>query len=782
MTYLDLARRALAALAAIASLCGPGTAWSAPGDFDPAFGRGGAFVSTSSEFLFPGAAETDALGRIWVVGTKDASGRLAVGRLLPSGQVDSSFGANGVVLLQENEHLYQEHRRFVIRQDSQGRIIVGAPISGPSANGSPQPFHAAVYRFLGNGSLDASFATGGVLRFRGTQGEFIFYHLAIDRQDRILLAGANRAMTVGEPALPDVVRLLPSGQVDASFGVNGGLSPASSGYPNARTATALAIDAADRIIVGYQFHHPLRFSAGGQLDAAFAGEVTKISQSELPLNWPNAIHAEPDGSLVLALRTWSGPNSSTRFVGARLLANGRADTSYGANGALIAPEVGMSYVIDGLLDASGRSVQVGTTRGRSLYSGDYLIARFTAQGRPDTAFATAGTRAFDVLDADDVRDVHLDPQGRIVIVGSSFEYGQQGMVFIMRFLSDESPAGADNTPDPFFIRSFESVALNTRVSFPPVLVSGINVPTGVSIQNGQFCVSQTSSCGCEVVPIGTRATTVLNGQFVCPYQQSAATGSTKVDSMLTIGTLQASFNSTTVEVAAPTYSIGADTWWNASESGWGIVLRQTGSLLLGGLYVYNTSGQASWYTVYCNVVATGCTGDLVSTSGPALGSSFDPSQVTRTTVGSIAFTFTGVSSANLRVTIIGTTRNLTVTRQQLITSPATGTDYSDLWWNPAESGWGLNMTHRGLSIFSVWYGYSETGQPLWLTSICSKKESQCAGDLLESTGPPFAQTFDPSRVVRNTVGRMTLNFTGTNTATMEYSIRGRTYTRNIQRF
>ena len=36
---------------------------------------------------------------------------------------------------------------------------------------------------------------------------------------------------------------------------------------------------------------------------------------------------------------------------------------------------------------------------------------------------------------------------------------------------------------------------------------------------------------------------------------------------------------------------------------------------------------------------------------------------------------------------------------------ARATNYQDLWWNPAESGWGVNFTHQGDIIFATWFTY-----------------------------------------------------------------------------
>ena len=57
------------------------------------------------------------------------------------------------------------------------------------------------------------------------------------------------------------------------------------------------------------------------------------------------------------------------------------------------------------------------------------------------------------------------------------------------------------------------------------------------------------------------------------------------------------------------------------------------------------------------------------------------------------------------------------------------------------------------------------------------------GALYESRGPYFgAATFDPGSVTRPPVGSMTLNFTGPNSAVLQYTVNGANVTKNISRF
>ena len=43
-------------------------------------------------------------------------------------------------------------------------------------------------------------------------------------------------------------------------------------------------------------------------------------------------------------------------------------------------------------------------------------------------------------------------------------------------------------------------------------------------------------------------------------------------------------------------------------------------------------------------------------------------------------------------------------------------DFTDLWWDPNESGWGMNLIqHSSNTIFAVWYTYDTDRRPLWLS-------------------------------------------------------------------
>lgn len=115
---------------------------------------------------------------------------------------------------------------------------------------------------------------------------------------------------------------------------------------------------------------------------------------------------------------------------------------------------------------------------------------------------------------------------------------------------------------------------------------------------------------------------------------------------------------------------------------------------------------------------------------------------------------------------------------------AAGPSYEGMWWNPNESGWGVNLTHQGDTIFATWFIFGGDGQPYWVVSALAQQAggSTFKGDAYGGTGTPYtAPTFDPNNTHATKVGMATANFTGTNQLTLSYSIAGAPSTKSLTR-
>jgi hypothetical protein len=108
-------------------------------------------------------------------------------------------------------------------------------------------------------------------------------------------------------------------------------------------------------------------------------------------------------------------------------------------------------------------------------------------------------------------------------------------------------------------------------------------------------------------------------------------------------------------------------------------------------------------------------------------------------------------------------------------------NYTDLWWNPDEPGWGLGLTHQGHALFGALFVYDRSGNPLWLVMSVGERDTgnQWKGPLYRYNGPTAAQpTLAPQPTL---VGQMRLTFTSGSEATLSYLIDGEVITKKIKR-
>jgi len=102
------------------------------------------------------------------------------------------------------------------------------------------------------------------------------------------------------------------------------------------------------------------------------------------------------------------------------------------------------------------------------------------------------------------------------------------------------------------------------------------------------------------------------------------------------------------------------------------------------------------------------------------------------------------------------------------------TNYQDLWWaaGGTESGWGINLTQQGTTIFATWFTYDLNRNPLWYSVTAEQTGPDIySGTLLRTTGPAFnAVPFNPGVVGRTAVGAATFTFANGNAGTFAYQV------------
>ncbi|APV51367.1 hypothetical protein BWI17_17730 [Betaproteobacteria bacterium GR16-43] len=123
-------------------------------------------------------------------------------------------------------------------------------------------------------------------------------------------------------------------------------------------------------------------------------------------------------------------------------------------------------------------------------------------------------------------------------------------------------------------------------------------------------------------------------------------------------------------------------------------------------------------------------------------------------------------------------------REWLAAGPAPLEDYTDMWWNPAESGWGLSLVqHANNKVFATWFTYDRDGRAAWLVLPDARWTSAVAieGALYRTTGPSSEATFDPARVSVTPVGSARIEFGYGGAGTATFVVDGKTSTKRIER-
>ena len=109
-------------------------------------------------------------------------------------------------------------------------------------------------------------------------------------------------------------------------------------------------------------------------------------------------------------------------------------------------------------------------------------------------------------------------------------------------------------------------------------------------------------------------------------------------------------------------------------------------------------------------------------------------------------------------------------------------DYTDMWWNPLESGWGMNIIqHSTNTIFAVIFTYDAPNRPMWFVMPGGTWTSSTTytGTLYRTAGKPANAPFTTIGVFE--VGTATLLFTDSSHGNLTYSVNGVQVTKAIER-
>jgi uncharacterized delta-60 repeat protein len=186
-------------------------------------------------------------GTILIGGVSENGAFLA--ELDASGNPVGGFGKAGIVVHDMGTDIVPTGEIFDLKVLPDGRILATG-----DALAAPNDEESFVARFLPNGELDPSFASGGIFRANPTPEDDETESLEILPDGRILAAGLRGETDLGQNADTWLYRLTAGGQSDTSFGGNG--ESFASAVPGSDGAFGLALQPDGKAVIAGDAEEP----------------------------------------------------------------------------------------------------------------------------------------------------------------------------------------------------------------------------------------------------------------------------------------------------------------------------------------------------------------------------------------------------------------------------------------------------------------------------------------------------------------------------------------------
>lgn len=150
-------------------------------------------------------------------------------------------------------------------------------------------------------------------------------------------------------------------------------------------------------------------------------------------------------------------------------------------------------------------------------------------------------------------------------------------------------------------------------------------------------------------------------------------------------------------------------WWDPARAGSGFELHAVGDQLTAGWFTYDTDGRPVWYTAQGTFTAGG-TGEMALLRHRWANGAYAGYQ----SVGSLRLTFGGAESVTAQW-VLGADQGSLALRPFAFSVASPEVDRSGLWFNPAQSGWGLSLNESSSVFVATLFAYDADGQPRWWT-------------------------------------------------------------------
>ena len=111
--------------------------------------------------------------------------------------------------------------------------------------------------------------------------------------------------------------------------------------------------------------------------------------------------------------------------------------------------------------------------------------------------------------------------------------------------------------------------------------------------------------------------------------------------------------------------------------------------------------------------------------------------------------------------------------------------YNDLWWIPAESGWGMTISQQGKTLFLTFFVYDTDSKPTWFVATLDQTGTGASGlpvftgTVYTTTGPWFGGPY--TRYNYREAGTASFLPSSATAAVLEYTVNGVPVRKSVQR-
>ena len=306
------------------------------GEIDTTFGNNGVF---NLDNPFEDKVFITNNDKIITAGNED--NQFSISRRLPNGNLDSSFGENGNITIEVEINTTLND---IIVQDDGKILVLGVHNSYKIV---------MLIKLLSNGELDVSFGDEGIATV-ALFDDFSYYHtFKVTREGEIFVLISNYFSQVNDMYL---LKFLPNGELDFSFGEFGIVELDITYYNVYKNAFDIKNNGNIVLVSGInQLAIITQLLPNGNIDLSYG--INGQTEISFPKLRPTKVLINSENKTLIYSQTWDNQGEGSTFELIRINENGSLDATFGENGS-----TRLSFESKNiLLQNDGKIIGVGST-------------------------------------------------------------------------------------------------------------------------------------------------------------------------------------------------------------------------------------------------------------------------------------------------------------------------------------------------------------------------------------------------------------------------------------